>query len=440
MPEFDQSYPLHVDTLRQRHDEALAAAGHDGVAIHSGQEIYRFLDDNPYPFAANPHFLWWAPLTSVPQSWILYRPGERPRLIYFQPEDYWHLPPSDPQGYWTDAFEIEVIREPDQVRDLLPAQRQRWAFIGEHESLGNELGFGAVNPGPLMDQLHYRRGIKTAYEIQCMEAASTRAVRAHAAAAETFRNGGSELDIHLAYLAAADHAEAELPYTNIVALGRHGAVLHYHGLDRVPPSPPLSFLIDAGARHNGYAVDITRTWSARNDEFQDLILALDIHQQQLCADCVAGADFRELHLAAHRHVAQVLIDFDLARADVAQLVDDGVTATFFPHGLGHLLGLQVHDVGGFQAGPDGGTIDKPAGHPYLRLTRTLAPGMVTTIEPGLYFIDSLLEKLRRQPAGRVVDWARVEMLQPFGGIRIEDDVLVTADKPRNLTREAFATL
>jgi len=120
------------------------------------------------------------------------------------------------------------------------------------------------------------------------------------------------------------------------------------------------------------------------------------------------------------------------------MVESGVTATFFPHGLGHYLGLQVHDVGGFQADERGGVVARPPGHPYLRLTRTLDAGHVVTIEPGLYFIDLLLAALRQKPQARDVNWAKVEAFRPYGGIRIEDDVACTGDAPENLTRDAFA--
>jgi Xaa-Pro dipeptidase len=115
-----------------------------------------------------------------------------------------------------------------------------------------------------------------------------------------------------------------------------------------------------------------------------------------------------------------------------------VSSVFFPHGLGHLIGLQVHDVAGFQRDDSGGSIDKPAGHPYLRLTRALEPRMVTTIEPGIYFIDMLLAELKGKPQASDVDWDRVDRFRPYGGIRIEDDVVCTDREPENLTRDAFA--
>jgi Xaa-Pro dipeptidase len=122
------------------------------------------------------------------------------------------------------------------------------------------------------------------------------------------------------------------------------------------------------------------------------------------------------------------------------LLSTGVTAAFFPHGLGHLLGVQVHDVGGFMESESGGTIDPPSGHPFLRLTRVLEENMVVTIEPGLYVIDMLLENLRGTQAEDLVNWQTVDWLRPFGGIRIEDDVRVLPGGPENMTRDAFAAL
>jgi Xaa-Pro dipeptidase len=153
-------------------------------------------------------------------------------------------------------------------------------------------------------------------------------------------------------------------------------------------------------------------------------------------------DYRDIHLSAHRHTAGILKQLGLVAMSEEAMLAERVTSTFLPHGIGHLLGLQVHDVGGFMAGEFGGSLPKPEGHPYLRLTRMLQPGMVVTIEPGLYFIPTLLNKLRASPAAAAVNWSLVERLLPFGGVRIEDDVVCGAAgaAPENLTREAFAAV
>ena len=135
-----------------------------------------------------------------------------------------------------------------------------------------------------------------------------------------------------------------------------------------------------------------------------------------------------------------MIDAELATGSADSLLESGVTSVFLPHGLGHLLGIQVHDVGGHMADDHGTMIEPPPEHPYLRLTRVLAEDMVLTIEPGIYFIDMLLDTLRGTPAEKQVNWKAVDRLRPFGGIRIEDNVRVLAGGSENLTRDAFAEL
>jgi Xaa-Pro dipeptidase len=287
--------------------------------------------------------------------------------------------------------------------------------------------------------LEYHRAYKTPYEIGMMRTATARGVRAHRAAERAFRAGASEFGIHLAYCQAAGQDAAELPYGNIIALNEHGAVLHYTDRDRVPPKAVRSFLIDAGASHHGYACDITRTYASDgHDAFRALVDAVDAAQLRMCDQVRAGFDYRQLHLDAHFALATILRDFDLVTVTPEVAVETGVSSAFFPHGIGHGIGLQVHDVAGFAESDGGGSIGRPEGHPYLRLTRVLEPGMVVTIEPGIYFIDMLLDELKDKGLGPSVNWEQVERFKPYGGIRIEDDVVCTEGAPRNLTREGFA--
>ena len=124
-------------------------------------------------------------------------------------------------------------------------------------------------------------------------------------------------------------------------------------------------------------------------------------QQELCEAVAPGIDWRELHLRAHHLIAQLLRDAGVLRLSAEAAVAAGVSSAFMPHGLGHLLGLQVHDVGGFTArGGQQNPFHVLTGHPALRLTRRLEPGMVVTVEPGLYFIDSLLRQAARRSACR----------------------------------------
>src|SRR5690606_15619606 len=185
----------------------------------------------------------------------------------------------------------------------------------------------------------------------------------------------------------------------------------------------------------------TRTYSAAgDDEFQSLIDAVDAAQLRMCAQVRAGTDYKQLHLDAHLALAGVLKDFGVLKVAPGDALTRGISAAFFPHGRGPGTGRQVHDGGGCAASAAGGRIEPPDGHPYLRLTRVLEPGMVVTSEPGIYVSDMLLEKLKQDGHGDAIDWSRIDAFRPYGGIRIEDDVVCTDGEPVNLTREEFAKL
>jgi Xaa-Pro dipeptidase len=435
-------YAEHLAIQRARADIALERGGFEHLVVPSGTLHYQVFDDRDYPYAVNPHFKAWLPITHAPGSWLVYTPGERPLLIFLQPHDYWHVVPEAPAGEWVEHFDIRIIRDAEDAKQHLPKNAARCAILGEAQSaLGQYGAFAPNNPQPVIDYLHYHRAFKTPYEIAMMREATRIGVRGHRAAERAFRSGAREFGIHLAYCQAARQDANDLPYNNIIALNEHGAVLHYTDRDRRSPSQARSFLIDAGGSHRGYACDITRTYAAdTGSEFQAMIDAVDVAQQRMCAQVRAGTDYRRIHLDAHLSLSRILKYFELIHVSPEVAVETGVSSAFFPHGIGHGIGLQVHDVAGFAASDSGGSIAKPDGHPYLRLTRVLEPGMVVTIEPGLYFIDMLLEALKTKGLGPSVNWDRVAQFKPYGGIRIEDDVVCTEGESVNLTREGFAVV
>jgi len=435
-------YAEHFRARREAAEHAVGAAGYDRLLIHSGSSHARFQDDYHPPFRAHPHFVAWLPLPRNPDGLLEVRPGHRPRLWLARPDDFWHAPPTPPEDWWAQHYEIEIVDDPGGWRDALKVP-EATALIGDGRDFGRGDGLGTagaridLNPEALLLALDEQRTVKTDWQIECIAEANRIAVAGHRAAADAFAAGESELGIHLAYLAAAGHDPDTLPYNSIVALNEHAAVLHYQYREAAKPREHRSFLIDAGADCYGLAADITRTWTLASGPFADLIGQMDQHQQRLAASMQVGRDYVDLHRQAHRNVAEVLREAQLCDMSIEAMVESGLTATFLPHGLGHFLGVQVHDVAGHRA-PDGAALPPPQAHPALRLTRRLAAGNVLTVEPGLYFIGSLLARLRASPLAGHIDWAAIEALQAFGGIRIEDDVVVALETPRNLTREAWA--
>jgi Xaa-Pro dipeptidase len=436
-PSLDALFAAHLEGICARTARALEACGYSALLVHSGSLLPVFQDDRTHPFEVHAPFKVWAPLLDVPDCFVYFEPGHRPLLVFHQPEDYWYKPPAPPQGYWTRHFEIRPCRTLDEARRLLPSSLRATAFVGDLLQAVTSWGVGDVNPPHLIRHLDFPRAAKSPYELACLREASRLGVRGHLAAARAFAAGASEFEIELAFLAACGQREQELPYNPIIALNEGGAVLHYQVLEKTRPTERHSLLIDAGAEFAGYASDITRTYAHRDAGFSALIDRMDRMQQSLCSGIKPGADWREVHLQAHRLLAGVLREADIITCSADEAVATATTSVFLPHGIGHLLGLEVHDAGGFMRSPDGGDIPRPEGHPYLRLTRALEEGFVVTMEPGLYFIPQLLDAARADRRSASINWSRVDSLRKFGGIRIEDDLAVTAAGCENLTRNAF---
>lgn len=434
----EASYPAYLEAHSVRYARALQATGYTSALVHSGSQRYAFEDDLSYPFKVNAPFKTWAPITDNPDCFIYFEPGKPPLLLFHSPQDFWHKNADLPNAYWTPHFEIRAIEERNDARALLPQDLSRTAFIGDPFPELSSWGVGGVNPKPLKSRLDYERAVKLPYELHCMREANRLGASGHRAAAIAFARGASEFEVELAFLRGCGQREHELPYNPIIALNEGGAILHYQVLQREPPAQHRSMLIDAGAQFAGYPSDITRTYARNDADFTALIASMEDMQLALCASVKAGVDWRDIHLAAHQLTAELLHDADIITCDVREAIESRVSSVFLPHGLGHLLGLQVHDVGGFQANAAGDVIPKPEGHPYLRLTRVLEEGFVVTMEPGIYFIEQLLEQARADGRGKHINWTRVEQFKPFGGIRIEDNLAVTATGCENLTRDAFA--
>ena len=429
-------YSAHFEAWEQRFSDACIACRTDGVVIFSGAVKYRFRDDLEYPFFAEPYFKAWVPYP-YPDSAIRIVPGQTPLLLHLRDENFWHMPAPEPDGFWTDRFDIRAVATREAMIEELGAV-SRLAGIGDEA--GKHTGFASVNDPLLLSHLDYFRATKTPYEVACMDAASRVGALGHAATQRALPSKPSEFELNEIYCRASGQRESALPYQNIVALNQHAAILHYQHLDRQAPSHFRTFLLDAGGDCNGYASDITRTCTAPGDPFADLIASVDAMQRRLCEETRPGVSFVALNDRAHQLLAEVLAEHGITRCTAGEAYERGITRTFLPHGLGHLLGLQVHDAGGRLESPGGAERDPPAEHPFLRLTRSLEQGFVVTIEPGLYFIPALLEVLKQGAAAESVDWKSVDRCLPYGGIRVEDNVLVTENGSRNLTRSALSDI
>jgi len=282
----------------------------------------------------------------------------------------------------------------------------------------------------LMSALAELRLCKEPREVEQIELALDASADMYEAAIGAMAPGAREQDVVAAMTGAALFHGCAQSFIPIVS--RRGEVLHNHAYGNVLAEGDL-LLVDSGAETaEGYASDITRTFpvggrfSARQRGIYEIVLA---GQRDAIAACAPGVGFADVHLTAARTMAAGLKELGLLRGDVAEAVAEGAHALFFPHGLGHLLGLDVHDMEdyGDLAGYEPGTSRSTQfGLGFLRMNRKLRPGMVFTVEPGIYFIPELIRQWRAQGhLAQFIDYDRALTYLDFGGVRIEDDVLVT---------------
>jgi Xaa-Pro dipeptidase len=429
-------YKEHLAERQRLAEQALEATGFEALVLSSGTPFRYFADDMDAPHHSSPHFAHWVPLAG-PYHLLLIRPGEKPRLIRYAPEDYWYEQAPIDQGgdpFWLDSFDYEEAGDRGEAWKRV-AGNGRTAYVGDAPDEAAEHGIEDAQPEELLARLDWGRSYKSAYEAECVEEASRMAARGHVAARAAFEGGASELAIHHAYVTGVGCVDHQLPYPSIVALDEKGATLHYEKKRTLRDGKVL--LIDAGATCNGYASDITRTWTASTCDatFAELVSGMDELQRGLCAAVRPGLTYPELHHLGHVRIGDLLNAVGVLKLGGEDAVEAGLTRAFFPHGLGHFLGIQVHDVAGHQAGPSGGTNPPDEKHPYLRTTRRIEERMLFTVEPGVYFIPMLLRDVRSGERSDAVDWDLVDRLTPLGGVRIEDNLYVTANGSRNLTRD-----
>lgn len=421
-------YQDHLTLLISRYEKAIAHFDLDAIVLASGYKSYYFQDDHTHPFHAYSGAQQWLPFSLGAETYILLKSGKKPTLIWPIRDDFWHTPNWLPEGEWQQYWTIIPTKKNDKWCTNLP---KNTAWLGP-----KPLSFVTPVKG-LKAYIDFEKAIKTPFEIQAMRTANEQGVKGHLAAKDAFLAGMSELDIHLAFLQASQQTAIQEPYPGIVGLNEHAAVLHYEHKSIKKNATSRTLLIDAGANEHGYASDITRTFVRYNDDFSALLNDMNKMEQTLYQSAVSGVAFRDLHQDTLTGIASLLHEHKICSLSIEEQLAKNIPQVFFPHGLGHLLGLQVHDVGGYQI-DQAGTLSLPDSQaPFLRLTRTLEKDMVITIEPGLYFIPILIEKMKAETPYHGCDLSKIEYFMPYGGIRIEDNVVIKDNQPENLTRMAF---
>jgi len=441
----------HHAALAHRRANLIDKLGGRPALLAAGGLVGRNYPANPYPFRASSHFLYFMGRqgAELHDSWLLFDDDGATLFTHGpDPDDaLWHGPrPSLKELGEVLGLPVRDVSELDGAvkgRDLatLPApdagtRRRQSSLLGRDVSVVDE-----GRDGALADAVISLRLIHDEDAVEGLRAAADATVAAHLAGMRATRPGMREWEVCAAMEQELLARGMGTAYGSIVSV--HGEVLHNHRHENVIADGDL-LLCDVGAEtQGGWAGDVTRTWpvSGKFTEEQGDIYEV-VRQAQLAAidACRPGTRYRDVHLTAARKLTEGLVSLGILSGDVDEMVHDGVHALFFPHGIGHLLGLDVHDMEdlGDRAGyAPGRTRSDRFGLCYLRLDRDLEPGMAVTIEPGFYQVPAILE----DPARTAIADGRLnkERLAHFAGvrgIRIEDDILITRDGPVVLTQAA----
>lgn len=403
----------HYKALRAALADKLKGAGL--IHVRGGAPLVRNKDVE-YPFRQSSDFLY---LTGVeePGCHLLIDPKTRRETLFVPRVDNHHR-------VW-----LGHVPSPQEARKLYGVDRVMYSDQLKGAIAKRKL----ASPALMRDALDDLRACKTEGELELMRKASAVSGAAHAAVMAAARAGMREYQVQALFDSACLKAGMKhMAYPSIIAAGPNAAVLHYGRNDALIKDGDL-LLVDAGAELKGYAADITRTFpvNGRFTRRQRDIYSIVLETQKSCIQRARpGLLSTELHIHSMRVIAEGLKSLGILRGETDGLVENGAVRLFYPHGLTHMLGLDVHDT----AGGKRRKVKNPT-KIALRFVARLEPGFVITMEPGIYFIPALLRDpaLRRKHRASV-DFAKAETFLDFGGIRIEDDIVVSASGPAtNLT-------
>jgi len=441
-----------TEIYRQRRNRIRLEIG-DGVILWLGHaQEPRNYADNTYPFRQNSHFLYYTGI-SQPDFAVLSFPDADHDVLFARSASIddivWSGPVRSREDLARDAG-IDIVEDLDRLQDYLdkariqemqirylPPYRTSALFQLSRLLHGIPEEIAANSSQILMEQVAGQRSVKEDVEIAEMEDALRITDAMHRACMAAARAGRRECEIAGMIQGIALSRDREQAFHPIVTV--HGEVLHNHSCDGILEDGQL-LLNDSGAESpRYYASDITRTcpvggrFSAAQAEVYQIVLRMQLGT----IDAIRpGISYREVHLGACRILAEDLGSMGLMKGNPSDAVEAGAHALFFPHGIGHMMGLDVHDM------EDLGDIvgyrkkeprSNQFGLNYLRLSRPLETGFVLTVEPGIYFIPALIDRWQAEGQHKeFINYEKVNSFRSFGGIRIEDDVLVTATGTRVL--------
>lgn len=418
------------------------------ILLFSGPFHHRNIPGVIHPFRANSHFLHFfgqfppnaVGVITATESIAFVRHSSRDEKFWEGEEDLGKLK-TDSGIDRLEPIERfpELLSKLDQsaIRTIPPHridQRQELSRL-----FGREVGLEGVDR-ELVDAVIELRLIQDPFAESELRRAGTAARGAAAAVTSHLSPGKYEWEVRAELEREIRSRNMDLSFPPIVT--NRGDILHNRSYDNRLESGDI-LLVDFGTETaDGYASDVTRVYPVSGTflpEQQAIFDLVSSANRQAIASVKPGVRFRDLHLQTCKLLTEGLIEIGLLKGSAAEIVSHGAHAVFFPHGLGHLLGLDVHDMedlGDIAGYEHGRKRDPQFGLSFLRLDRDLKPGMALTIEPGLYFIDPILNDAEfLEPFKKYLVWDKIEQFRrKVRGVRIEDDVLVTTSGADVLTK------
>lgn len=378
--------------------------------------------DRMYPFLPHPAYFW---LTARRRE---------DEVILYNTNTGWlefQKPFTAEQAVWEGEKNDLLVVQPGNNISQLGAyiRQQKFSAIYKLGQSGESVSGKAFELRTILDQIRRR---KDEAEITLIKQIAEIAAYGYQEIGRMLQPGVSEKDIQIAYEATIlKHGSHTVPYETIIGSGTNAAILHALPTSKIVQENEL-VLVDAGADVFDYCVDITRVFhsSQKASSQQQALYQLVLSVQEACiAETKPGAYWRDVHAKAAILFTEGLYNLGILKGDLAQLIEKEVASVFFPHGLGHLVGLRVRDTG-----QEENLNPKTYFGSRLRVDILLEAGHLITVEPGLYFIKALLENSEiKNKFKDDISWSELEKWQHIGGVRLEDNILLTQTGNENLT-------
>jgi len=435
-----EKYPAKAHCRRVAKYLTEQGKARDGVIYLEAQKTHMVEDDDQAMQFRQRRYFFYLSGCKLPDAYLIYSiPLDRLTLF---------IPPIDPdEVIWSGLpeskeealakYNVDEVKYTNEVNAALAAYgpSQSTTVYAIPEQVSDHitfLPFQATNLDSLRTAIDECRVVKDSYEVALIRKANQISTLAHIEAQKVAQHATNEEQLYGAFIGTCiSNGAHEQAYHSICATGTSCATLHYVRNDQ-PLRNRLNVLMDAGAEYECYCADITRTFPLSGSftlESQTVYDIVKEMQEAAFKMLHANVQWEDVHAETHKVAIKGLVKAGVLVGDEQELFDKRVSVAFYPHGLGHYLGMDTHDTGGHANYADEDSMFK-----YLRVRGSVPAGAVITVEPGVYFCRFIIEPVLENPElSKYIDKKVLERYWEVGGVRIEDDVLITEDGYDNLT-------